>query len=76
METAWPWQYTEPSPPPEAEPELAGTSRYLSESDRIHIANRLREKVSIRTIAAERGRSPSTVSREVSRNRTVHPRGE
>ncbi|MFE3142939.1 helix-turn-helix domain-containing protein [Streptomyces scopuliridis] len=30
----------------------------------------------MRTIAAERGRSPSTVSREVSRNRTVHPRGE
>ncbi|MFD8558957.1 IS30 family transposase [Streptosporangium canum] len=45
--------------------------RHLSESDRIHIADRLREKASIRAIAAELGRSPSTVSREIRRNR--HP---
>ncbi|MFE2638348.1 helix-turn-helix domain-containing protein [Streptomyces scopuliridis] len=32
--------------------------------------------MSIRTIAAELGRGPSTISREVSRNRAVHPRGE
>ncbi|MFE9890308.1 helix-turn-helix domain-containing protein [Streptomyces scopuliridis] len=31
--------------------------------------------MSIRTIAAELGRGPSTISREVSRNRAVHPRG-
>ena len=38
------------------------------EADRIHIADRLREKASIRQIAAELGRSPSTVSREIRRN--------
>ncbi|MEV6199610.1 IS30 family transposase [Streptomyces sp. NPDC051771] len=48
-----------------------GPSRYLRELDRIHIADRLREKASIRTIAAELGSSPSTISREVRRNRTV-----
>ncbi|MFF2066977.1 IS30 family transposase [Streptomyces sp. NPDC058200] len=47
-----------------------GPSRYLRESDRIHIADRLREKASIRTIAAELGRSPSTISREIHRNGT------
>ncbi|MFD5065988.1 MULTISPECIES: IS30 family transposase [unclassified Streptomyces] len=75
VEPDWPWQYTEPLPPPEAEPEPAGPSRYLSESDRIHIADRLRERASIRTIAAELDRSPSTISREVRRNRTVLPDG-
>ncbi len=42
--------------------------RYLCEEERIHIADRLREKASIRTIAAELNRSPSTISREVRRN--------
>jgi hypothetical protein len=46
-------------------------SRYLGEADRIHIADRLREKATIRAIAAEPGRSPSTISREIRRNR--HP---
>ncbi|GAA3848845.1 IS30 family transposase [Streptomyces phyllanthi] len=46
-------------------------SRYLSEADRIHIADRLREKATVRAIAAELGRSPSTISREIRRNR--HP---
>ncbi|MFI8769399.1 IS30 family transposase [Streptomyces sp. NPDC053792] len=48
-----------------------GPSKHLRELDRIHIADRLREKASIRAIAAELGRSPSTISREVRRNRTV-----
>ncbi|MET8054978.1 IS30 family transposase [Streptosporangium sp. NPDC005286] len=48
-----------------------GPSRYLREEDRIHIADRVREKVSIREIARELGRAPSTISREVRRNR--HP---
>ncbi|MGO4205608.1 helix-turn-helix domain-containing protein [Rhodococcus sp. TAF43] len=52
------------APPP-------GPSRYLREADRIHIAERLREKATIRDIAAELGRSPSTISREIRRNR--HP---
>jgi transposase, IS30 family len=44
------------------------SGRYLDEADRIHIADRRREKASLRTIAAELGRSPSTISREVRRN--------
>jgi transposase-like protein len=43
-----------------------GPSRYLREPERIHIADRLREKASIRQIAAELGRNPSTISREIS----------
>ncbi|MFI8784838.1 IS30 family transposase [Streptomyces albidoflavus] len=50
-------------------------SRYLQEPDRIHIADRLREKASVRQIAAELGRSPSTISREIRRNRRPMPRG-
>ncbi|WP_327419483.1 IS30 family transposase [Streptomyces sp. NBC_01233] len=45
-------------------------SRYLREAERIHIADRLREKATVRAIAAELGRSPSTISREIRRNRT------
>jgi IS30 family transposase len=52
------------APPP-------GPSRYLREDDRIHIADRLGEKASVRAIAAELCRSPSTISREIRRNR--HP---
>ena len=48
----------------------AGPSRYLSEDERFHIADRLREKASLRAVAAELGRSPSTVSREVRRKRS------
>ncbi|SNR96850.1 Helix-turn-helix domain-containing protein [Streptosporangium subroseum] len=46
--------------PPSDEP-----SHYLREDERIHIADRVREKVSIRQIARELGRAPSTISREV-----------
>lgn len=53
----------------------SGPSRHLREADRIHIADRLREKTTIRQIAAELGRSPSTTSREIRRNGTVDPRG-
>ncbi|MET7861652.1 IS30 family transposase [Streptomyces sp. NPDC005318] len=49
----------------------SGPSRYLREADRIHIADRLRERATVRAIAAELGRSPSTISREIRRNR--HP---
>jgi IS30 family transposase len=58
-------------PPIYREAPPSGSSRYLREDDRIVIADRLREKATIRAIAAELGRSPSTVSREVRRNR--HP---
>jgi transposase, IS30 family len=43
--------------------------RYLSEQERIHIADLLAAKVTIRGIAAELGRAPSTISREIRRNR-------
>ncbi|MFF3956023.1 helix-turn-helix domain-containing protein [Streptomyces sp. NPDC001890] len=52
-----------------------GTSRFLTEAERIHIADRLRERASIRCIASELGRSPSTISREVRRNRRPMPNG-
>lgn len=52
-------------------PEPCAAGRYLCETERIHIADRLREKASIRTIASELGRSPSTISREIHRNQ--HP---
>jgi IS30 family transposase len=56
-------------PPMRTAPEPQAVGRYLCEAERIHIADRLRESVSIRTIASELGRSPSTISREISRNR-------
>src|SRR5699024_541324 len=46
-------------------------SRYLSQQERIWIADRYRENAGIRVIADELGRDPSTISREVRRNR--HP---
>ena len=44
------------------------SSRYLSEAERVVIADLHRAGVSARVIAAELGRSPSTVSRELTRN--------
>ena len=42
--------------------------RYLSEQERIGIADLLAAKMSVRGIAAELGRAPSTISREIRRN--------
>lgn len=50
-----PWQAPEPPARPE---EPASPSRYLTEADRIHITDRLRETASVQAIAAELGRSP------------------
>ncbi len=55
---------------PVVPPSAASPSRYLHEDERIYIADRLREKATVRAIAAELGRSPSTISREIRRNRT------
>ena len=55
------------SPPPSS-PSSSGSGRYLSQDERITIADRLLEGASMRAIAAGLGRSPSTVSREVARN--------
>jgi IS30 family transposase len=43
--------------------------RYLSEQERIQIADLLASNTSIRGIAEQMGRSPSTISREIRRNR-------
>ncbi|UYM24474.1 IS30 family transposase [Streptomyces albus] len=64
-----------PVPPISLVAPASGPSRYLGEDERIHIADRLREKATVRAIAAELGRSPSTVSREIRRNRTEGTRG-
>jgi IS30 family transposase len=49
------------------------SARYLSQAERVVIADRLREKASIQSIAAQLGRAPSTISREKRRNQ--HPDG-
>ena len=57
--------------PPVAEPErLKGgpSGRFLSEYERIRIADLLGVGTKIREIARQRGRSPATISREVNRN--------
>lgn len=48
--------------------------RYLSEDERVHIADALHAGTSLRGIAAALGRSPSTISREVRRNRSPRAR--
>lgn len=52
-----------------APPDVRG--RFLNETERIHIADRVREKASVREISRELGRAPSTISREIRRNH--HP---
>jgi IS30 family transposase len=44
------------------------SSRFLSEDERVLIADRRRAGVTVRAIARELGRSPATVSRELRRN--------
>ncbi|MFB8029451.1 IS30 family transposase [Streptomyces sp. NPDC055990] len=44
--------------------------------ERIYIADRVREKATVRAIAAELDRSLSTVSREIRRNCMLDPRGQ
>src|SRR5919202_401642 len=53
---------------PIVNPRAAISARLLSEAERIIIADSLLAGRTIRAIAAELGRSPSTVSREVRRN--------
>ena len=72
------WKHQEPATgkvrfyPPIHEIRVSTVStRYLSEDERVRIADRLRVGASIRGIASELGRSPSTVSREVRRNSGV-----
>ena len=50
------------------------SARYLSEQERVVIADRRRSRVSMRGIARELGRDVSTVSRELARNSDEHHR--
>jgi len=54
--------------PPIAAPAVAISPRYLSEEERVLIGDLLRAGRSVRSIATELGRSPSTISREIHRN--------
>ncbi|MFI6285700.1 IS30 family transposase [Streptomyces sp. NPDC051018] len=47
------------------------SSRYPTQDERLYIADMVRERASVRKIASELKRSPSTVSREIRRNQ--HP---
>nr|WP_229076854.1 IS30 family transposase [Actinoplanes sp. DH11] len=52
-----------------ASPSVRG--RFLNEDERLHIADRRRARATVRQIAAELHRDPSTISRELRRN--AHP---
>lgn len=52
-----------------AVPATDGSARYLSEDERIFIADRLLAGSSLRSIGRDLGRSASTISRELARNR-------
>jgi IS30 family transposase len=56
-------------PPMKIEQARPRSPRYLSEQERIRIADLLAARMSVRGIAAELGRAPSTISREIRRNR-------
>jgi IS30 family transposase len=54
--------------PPITAPKRAVSARYLSEDERITIADERRAGRSIRAIAEQLNRAPSTISREINRN--------
>ncbi|WP_376769805.1 IS30 family transposase [Nocardiopsis aegyptia] len=64
-----------PVPPVTAVVPASGPSRYLTGDERLHIADLDREGASVRAIAAELGRNPSTISRELRRNATADRSG-
>lgn len=55
-------------PPVQIKQTTPRSLRYLSEQERIRIADRLLAGMTIRCIATELGRAPSTISREIARN--------
>ena len=55
-------------PPVKAKDVRPRSPRYLSEHERIRIADLLAAGMTVRGIAAELGRAPSTISREIRRN--------
>ncbi|GAB7050180.1 hypothetical protein JCM9534A_53060 [Catenuloplanes indicus JCM 9534] len=59
------------APPITAGPSPSVRGRFLNEEERLYIADRRREQASVRQIAVELDREPSTISRELRRN--AHP---
>jgi IS30 family transposase len=55
-------------PPVKIEQSRPRSPRYLSEQERIRIADLLAAKTTVRGIAEQLGRAPSTISREIRRN--------
>ncbi|WP_433221833.1 transposase [Dactylosporangium sp. CS-047395] len=55
--------------------EDARSNRYLSLLERQRIATLRRDGLGVRAIAAQLGRAPSTISRELRRNRLAHDAG-
>jgi IS30 family transposase len=55
-------------PPVKIEESRPRSPRYLSEQERIRIADLLAAKMTVRGIAEQLGRAPSTISREIRRN--------
>ena len=55
-------------PPVKIEESRPRSPRYLSEQERIRIADLLAAKTTVRGIAEQLGRAPSTISREIRRN--------
>lgn len=51
------------------------SSRCPSQDERIRITGRIRQEAPVRAIAAEPGRGPSAISREIRRNRTAGTTG-
>jgi len=55
-------------PPVKIEQAKPRSPRYLSEQERVQIADLLAAKMTVRGIAGQLGRAPSTISREIRRN--------
>jgi DNA-binding NarL/FixJ family response regulator len=76
--TGYRWRHGRPAGggQPALAPITAATSsaapgRYLNQQERLQIADLHRERAGVRQIAAELGRDPATISRELRRN--AHP---
>jgi IS30 family transposase len=73
--TGYRWRAENGGVPPAPLAENARSSRYLSLLERQRIATLNRQGLGVREIARELGRDPSTISRELRRNRAKHDRG-
>jgi IS30 family transposase len=72
--TGYRWRAENGGLPPAALDEGVRSQRYLSLLERQRIATLRRDGLGVRAIAAELGRSPSTISRELRRNTSPHDR--